>query len=185
MLSTKIPKHSRGETLEFILDEVGDAKNTPPPPAGGIPPQRLPGIIRWPIRTLLLPFVLLDILAVKLAKFFVPPPYRQEGGCMQRGNCCHYIIMEKPDGIFGRLHYYWNTEINGFYPRNKEAQVYKGVEIVVMGCRYLQKNGSCGHYHLRPRTCRDWPLIEYFGKPQFLKGCGFRAAPRNPEKKES
>lgn len=183
MFSTKLPSHHRGKTLDFIVDEVGNAKNIPPPPEGGIPPQTLPGIIRWPIRAFLLPFILLDILAVKMAKLVVPPPYRQEGGCMQRGNCCHYIIMEKPEGLFGWLFYYWNTEINGFYPRDKEAQVYKGMEVMVMGCRYLKKNGSCGQYTLRPRTCRDWPLIEYFAEPQILKGCGFRAVPRYPDEK--
>jgi Fe-S-cluster containining protein len=49
-----------------------------------------------------------------------------------------------------------------------------------MGCRYLKQDGSCSHYRLRPSICRTWPQIEYFGHPRILKGCGFKATPRDP-----
>ena len=51
--------------------------------------------------------------------------------------------------------------------------MYEEKEVYVMGCRYLQKNKRCKHYFLRPMVCRKWPIIEYFGYPKVLKGCGF------------
>ena len=53
----------------------------------------------------------------------------------------------------------------------------------VMGCRHLRKDGSCGDYHLRPLICRQWPVIEHFGYPKVLKGCGYASDP--PYEEES
>ena len=39
------------------------------------------------------------------------------------------------------------------------------------------KDGSCGQYRLRPQVCRQWPVIEHFGQPKILKGCGFSSSP--------
>ena len=49
-----------------------------------------------------------------------------------------------------------------------------------MGCRYLREDGSCSEYRLRPQVCRQWPVIEHFGYPKILKGCGFRSNPPFP-----
>jgi Fe-S-cluster containining protein len=78
----------------------------------------------------------------------------------------------------GKLYFFFNTQINGFYLRYKEPYEFDGDRVLVMGCRYLNKDGSCQHYHLRPTVCRKWPIIEHFGRPRILKGCGFRAIPR-------
>lgn len=157
---------------------AGEETTQPPLPEGGIPKQKVPGWMRWPIRALCLPFVLIDVSMQKFAKILIPPPYVQKGACKKRGNCCHYILLRKPKGILNRLFYYWNTEINGFYARSQEDYEYEGSLIRVMGCRYLQKDGSCKHYTLRPMICRKWPMIELFGTPRILKGCGFSAVPR-------
>lgn len=145
-----------------------------------IPKQRVPGWIRWPIRVFFLPFVLLDLQMQKIARILIPPPYKQIGSCKKRGACCHYIMMREPKGFLGKLHVLWNTEINGFFLRDLHPHEYEKKRVLVMGCRYLQKDGSCGHYFLRPMVCRKWPLIEYFGTPKMLKGCGFTAIPRKP-----
>lgn len=164
--------------LDQILAQAEEAEGPPPEPAAGIPKQWLPGWIRWPIRVLLLPWILLDLLAQKIAAKVMRPPYRQVGSCLKRGNCCHYILIPEAKGFLGRLNMVLNTQINGFYPRYKEAHEYDGMRVTVMGCRYLKKDGSCAHYHLRPIICRKWPMIEYFGHPRVLKGCGFKAVPR-------
>lgn len=167
--------HSDSE-LQTLIDQVGEA--LPPAPLGGIPKQWLPGWIRWPIRVLLLPWILLDLWAQKVARWVIRPPYRKVGHCLKRGNCCQYILIPEAKGVFGRLYLLLNTQINGFYLRFKESYEYDGEKVMVMGCRYLKKDGSCRHYHLRPTVCRNWPMIEYFGRPRILKGCGFRAVPR-------
>lgn len=165
--------------LEDLIFKAGDSAEPPPLPKEGIPRQKTPAWIRWPIRVFCLPFVLLDIAMQKFARFLVPPPYIQEGKCKKRGNCCHYIMIRKPKGIWGWLFHYWNTEINGFYQRSRDDYEYEGKPVMVMGCRYLQKDGSCKHYKLRPMVCRKWPVIEHFGYPRVLKGCGFTARPRH------
>ena len=109
----------------------------------------------------------------------IRPPYNRGGECKRRGNCCHYILFKKYRWrLLDRLYLFWCREINGFFLREKKAQVYDDSLWYVMGCRYLKKNGSCGHYHLRPSLCRTWPKIEIFGRHEMLKGCGFKAIPR-------
>lgn len=164
--------------IEDVIFQAGDADGPPPPPDGGIPKQKLPSWVRWPVRVFFLPFVLLDVAMQRFAKWLIRPPFKQVGGCKKRGNCCHYIMIRKPKGILGFVFRIWNTEFNGFYLRSQEAFEYENHKVMVMGCRYLQKDGSCKHYTLRPMVCRKWPVIEHFGVPRILKGCGFKAVNR-------
>lgn len=137
--------------------------------------QKVPGWIRWPIRCLLLPYVWIDTFAQKLARLIVQPPYKTSGSCKQRGACCRYILIEKPRGLLGKIYIGWFMEFQGFYPKGYPHVRSGKKKFVVMGCRYLQSNGRCGHYTLRPQVCRKWPVIEHFGAPELLKGCGFKA----------
>jgi hypothetical protein len=167
------------EELDAILVLAEEAEEPPPEPVEGIPPQWLPSWIRWPVRILLLPFILLDLGAQKMAKILVQPPFRKEGKCLKRGNCCHYILIPESRGLLGKFFYFWNTQVLGFYRRTQQIHESDGKRVLVMGCRYLKKDGSCGHYFLRPTVCRKWPIIEYFGYPRILKGCGFKAVPKD------
>ena len=173
-MRTKTPSDPK---LLSLLETAGEA--TSPPRSNPIPVQWVPSWIRWPIRCLALPFIFLDLCAQKLAKWLIPPPFKKEGHCLRRGNCCHYILIPPKKGLFGSLYYLWNTQILGFYPREKKTRLYEGKPVIVMGCRYLKEDGSCRHYRWRPTVCRQWPRIEYFGPPQILKGCGFRAVDKN------
>lgn len=166
------------KTLDEILVRAEEAEAQPPPPLGGIPKQWVPWWIRQPLCLLALPWILFDLYLQKLATLIIRPPQRKEGDCLRRGNCCHYILIPEPKGLLGRLNFFFNTQIYGFYPRFSEPYEYDGTKVVVMGCRYLEKDGSCGNYKLRPVVCRKWPMIEIFGTPRILKGCGFRAVPK-------
>ena len=165
--------------LEKLIFTASEAVKSPSPPKEGIPRQWIPGWIRWPLRAFLLPFILVDLAMQRLALWLIRPPYKQVGKCKKRGNCCYYIMIRKPKGIFGWFFKVWNTQFNGFYLRSEEDYEYENHRVMVMGCRYLQKDGSCKHYALRPMVCRKWPVIEQFGSPRILKGCGFKAVPRN------
>ncbi|MCB1119061.1 MAG: hypothetical protein KDK65_03790 [Chlamydiia bacterium] len=149
---------------------------TAPPPMGDIPKQWVPGWIRWPIRLLFLPFVWLDLAAKQIARWIIPPPYKQAGHCNKRGNCCHYVLVGKRAGFLGYLELFWNTQINGFFIR--DTVTVDDTKILVLGCRYLSPKGTCAHHTLRPVICREWPRIEHFGHPQILKGCGYRTIKR-------
>ena len=166
------------EDLEDLLALAGEATEQPPIPPGGIPLQYIPGSIRWPIRLLLLPFILLDMAAQRVAGWLIRSPLKQAGKCLRRGNCCHYILVPEEKGALGKLFYFWNTQFLGFYRRTTDVHESEGKRVYVMGCRYLKKDGTCRHYFLRPAVCRKWPIIEYFGRPRILKGCGFSAIPR-------
>lgn len=184
MLKMYQPEHDRMPSIEELEAVAGDATTRPPDPPEGIPQQWVPSWIRWPLRVLILPFVWLDLASQKVAKMLIKTPYKQEGSCLRRGNCCHYILLAEPKGFLGRLFFFWYTQINGFFLRNPQPIKHEGHRVVVMGCRYLMKNGSCKHHRLRPTLCRQWPLIEYFGYPRILKGCGYKAVPRStPTKK--
>jgi hypothetical protein len=165
--------------LDKLLIRAETAHSLPPEPEGGIPKQWLPGWIRWPLKVLILPWILLDFYSQKFAAFLIKPPYKKIGHCLKRGNCCHYILIPADKGLLGRLLLFFNTQVNGFFLRSQEPYTYGKDRILVMGCRYLKKDGGCAHYHLRPMVCRKWPQIEYFGQPRLLKGCGFKAIPRN------
>ena len=169
----------KSRRLEMYVDDAETRTSPPPAPSQGIKVQRVPGWIRWPIRLFFLPFIWLEILAQKIARLIIKTPNRQEGECLKRGNCCYYIIMPEPKGLLLRISYFWHTEINGFFFRDR-VEVEDGA-VYVMGCRYLNKDGSCRHHRLRPTICREWPRIEYFGRPRILKGCGYRAVPRKGE----
>lgn len=161
--------------LAKLLQQAEEATSLPEDPAGGIPPQKLPNWLRKTLQSLLLPLLLLEIGMEKLAKKIIRPPFTKVGSCKRRGNCCHYILLPQVKGILGPLLLFWHTEINGFYPRTNLSYEYEGQEILVMGCRYLKKDGSCSNYRFRPKVCRSWPLIELFGYPKILKGCGYQA----------
>ena len=171
-------EQNRIDTVEELTEIAGAATKPPPLPNGKIPRQWLPSVIRWPIRIMILPFVLLDLGIQQMVLKFIRPPFRQEGHCYQRGNCCFYILLPEPKGVIPRLFYFWYTQVNGFFLRKPEPIETEDGKMVIMGCRYLQKDGRCGHYRMRPSICRQWPMIEYFGHPRILKGCGFRATHR-------
>lgn len=164
--------------LEALLRQAESATEAPSDPIQGIPKQWLFPWIRWSLKIILLPFIHLDLLTQRIARIFIRPPFKQVGSCKRRGNCCHYILIPEAKGILGRLFYLWQTQINGFYLREPVAEEFEGKKVLVMGCRHLKKNGQCAHHFFRPMVCRKWPVIQHFGRPRILKGCGFKAVAR-------
>jgi len=173
MLKIISDKEPTSQSLSEIEEE-----ERPKEPEGGIPRQWLPGFVRWPLRLFLLPIILIDLAAQRVARWLIPPPFKRMGKCLRRGNCCYSILLPETKGILGRVFYFWNTQVLGFYRQDGLVYESEGKRVYVMGCRYLQKDGSCKHYALRPVVCRKWPMIEYFGVPRIIKGCGFKAVLR-------
>ena len=180
MFKRKTYYEAPSQLLEELLEEAGDATHQPAPPLEGIPKQWLPSWIRWTVKGVALPFVLLDLYMQKMARWMIRPPFKREGDCKRRGNCCHYVLIQYSKKLIGLLFYFWYTQVHGFYLRTKEPQYYEGKRMHVMGCRYLKKDGTCGQYRFRPLICRQWPIVEHFGYPKILKGCGYRSNPPYP-----
>ena len=171
-------------SLEELLKTAEEAVVAPAEPVGGIPRQKLPSWIRMTVKCLFLPFLYLELGTEKVAKWIIRPPYERVGTCKRRGNCCHYILFPETHGIVKKLFLFWNTEIHGFYRRENMNYEYEGKKVLVMGCRYLQKDGGCSNYKFRPKVCRSWPIIEYFGFPKVLKGCGYQAKLKKSSEKK-
>lgn len=114
-----------------------------------------------------------------MAKILIPPPYKRAGTCLRRGECCKTILIKKARGPLDKLSLFWNTEVLGFYIKDDKTAEVDGKSMYVAGCRYLQKDGSCKHYAYRPQVCREWPVIEHFGVPRIMKGCGYKIVMRN------
>lgn len=151
----------------------------PDPPRGGIPAYRTRRWFRVALRILVLPWMILDLAIQSVVRKIWPPPYRIEGSCKQRGNCCHYILMEWDTWMeklpwLGRFWMWWYTQIHGFYARGFDVENVDGRVARVMGCRHLQPDGRCAEYSLRPAICRQWPRITYTSQPHVLKGCGYQ-----------
>ena len=161
--------------LDDLLKIAEEATKPPEDPVEGIPKQKLPSWIRIGIRSLFLPFLHLELLTEKIAKWIIRPPFTKVGTCKRRGNCCHYILFPETKGLMKKLFHFWSFEVHGFYQRSHLEYEYEGKKVQVMGCRYLRKNGTCSNYFFRPKVCRSWPMIECFGYPKILKGCGYQA----------
>jgi hypothetical protein len=134
-------------------------------------------VTRWLWRELLRLFVLADLAAVRLVQKIVPPRYELRGACDQRGVCCTQIVGNPPRFVKrGRLiHLFaWYHQImHNFHV------VARGTDDeLIFRCGHLQTDGRCGIYRHRPRLCRNYPVLPWFGPPRLLPGCGFQVVPR-------
>lgn len=158
--------------LSEITEEVGLLKEAPP---SSLPPpkQWVPRLVSSGIRWMILPFVLLDQAAKKIARLLIQPPFQRTGSCSKRGNCCYYITMRKRRGIMNWFQRFWMFQVHSFFQREKEVFREGKHEYYLLGCSNLKKDGTCKEYKIRPIICREWPIIEIFGYPKILKGCGY------------
>ena len=165
-----------------VLQPAHDVR--PPPPASGIPRQRLPRGVRRALQIMVLPFVLLDVCVQRGVRVVLRPRFRLTGGCRRTGSCCRYITQPSSPGrnvikrFADRLQRVWATEVNGFYERDFDASDDDGARVVVFSCRCLAATGRCKNYALRPSLCRTWPRVDFFVEPRLYKGCGYAARPR-------
>lgn len=144
------------------------------------PAQWLPGWIRWPLRVLLWPYVVVDVAVERAVQRVGAPAWRLAGRCDRSGACCLHILAPLPAYIervppLRWLALAWFTQVHGFYERGFSSEMPGSPPARVLGCRYLRDDRGCAHYHLRPGLCRRHP--QRMGRPPaFLPGCGYRLA---------
>jgi hypothetical protein len=125
----------------------------------------------------MLPFIWLEIYAVKLVRFVYPPRFEIVGECHKRGTCCKSIIGNPPDWVkrgrwlqlFAAYHrVFHNFQVVARGPNDE----------VIFSCGHLRSDGRCGIYRYRPMLCRTYPVLPWFDAPKVLPGCGYQVAPR-------
>ncbi|NBV42327.1 hypothetical protein EBR96_06120 [bacterium] len=118
-----------------------------------------------------------------LSTFFgrlFPREYKITGKCLKRGVCCQQIAIHLSDGfwksdLLRRWGQWWYEFVYHFEWIRSEPDL----KVLVFRCRYLKTDGQCGIYKRRPYICRNYPQPRYFGRPEFLPGCGYQAERRN------
>jgi hypothetical protein len=137
------------------------------------------------LRTLFRWFVQMELLAMRVMRFFVKPRFVLRGQCQRRGVCCTMIVGNPPGfvkrtpallGVFVALH----RVIYNFHVVNRGES-----GEVIFSCGHLQSDGRCGIYRFRPLLCRNYPILPFFEPPRPLPGCGYRVVPRVVDRMQS
>jgi hypothetical protein len=104
------------------------------------------------------------------------------GDCRRCAECC-----EAPAIQVGSLVWHvpalrgaflvWQEHVNGFRLSGRQRHLH----VFVFECTHFDRaTRSCDSYDSRPGMCRDYPrLLLHQANPEFLPGCGYRAAPPN------
>lgn len=140
--------------------------------------------VRRLARLAVLPIVWLMEAGHRFGRVLLRTEYRVEGGCKQRGACCHHILMEWSSWFdrfpwLGRIALWKLTRFYDLYDKGYGWEVQDGLLVRVLGCHALRPDGRCGVYHTRPLFCRTYPEVPLVGRPLVLKGCGYDFARRD------
>lgn len=156
------------------------------------PPRRsrMARLLRRCAREFIWPFLLLLELGHRFGRVLLQTEYRVDGGCKQRGACCHHILMEWTPLLdrypwMGRLALWKMTRLYSFYDKGYSWEVQDGLLVRVLGCHSLRPDGRCGEYRIRPLFCRTYPEVPLTGRPHVLKGCGYRFNRRDGRQPET
>lgn len=148
-------------------------------------------IVRRLAREIVRLLVLLLELGHRTGRILLRTEYTVEGGCKQRGACCHHILLEWSPLLdrfpfLGKVVLWKLTRFYDFYDKGYSWEVQDGLLVRVLGCHALREDGRCGAYRLRPLFCRTYPEVPLTGRPLVLKGCGYSFARRDgaPEEPE-
>ena len=122
-------------------------------------------------------FVLFDLACTRLVQRVIKPQYVLGGSCHKRGVCCKSIIGNPPTFIKKS----WALRLYaGYHALMHKFEVVGRTEDdgLIFSCGHLRSDGRCGIYRHRPRLCRNYPVLPFFGPPQLLPGCGYKVVPR-------
>ena len=122
--------------------------------------------------------ILLDLGCMRLVQCVIRPRYVLRGRCQKRGLCCRNIVALPPAPMrrrpaLMRLFAQFHRLMHNF---RVVARTDDGG--LIFACGHLRSDGRCGIYRYRPRLCRNYPVLPFFGPPMLLPGCGYRVAPR-------
>lgn len=98
--------------------------------------------------------------------------YVLKGSCNKCGRCCHLLAVQYPK-FFERLPIVVNTLIK--WHQFRYNFMFRGKEEyhLLYECNWLLEGGRCKIYPFRPRLCREYPKMGFFGHPLRHAECGF------------
>ncbi len=123
-------------------------------------------------------------LGHRTGRYLLRTEYIVEGGCKQRGACCHHILLEWSSfldrhPLMGKLVLWKLTRFYSFFDKGYTWEIQDGLMVRVLGCHALLEDGRCGEYRLRPLFCRTYPEVPLTSRPLVLKGCGYEFSRRD------
>ena len=133
-------------------------------------------LLRLAVREIVRLFILLDLACASLVQKMIRPKFYVRGQCDKRGTCCKHIVGDPPRWVKRtRL-----LQAFAAYHRvmhNFEVVARGPDEQLIFSCGHLRSDGRCGIYRYRPRICRNYPVLPFYGPPRLLPGCGYRVVP--------
>jgi len=127
------------------------------------------------IKRAILALMIFDNWVTQGFKKVIPSRYKKEGQCRKCGACCREIHLRMTkkqirNDFFRDLAVRWISWLYGFVLLKIDySRCY-----LVFTCRHKDPGGLCGNYNWRPPICRNFPLVDYFEKPVFIKNCGYQ-----------
>ena len=126
------------------------------------------------LKRLILALMIFDNLVTQSFKKIIHSKYKRQGSCHKCGQCCEEVYLRMtPKQInakfFRNLCVRWISWLYGFVLLRMD---YSKTSLVFT-CEHKGIDKKCLNYSWRPPICRNFPLIDYFEKPVFIKGCGF------------
>jgi len=108
----------------------------------------------------------------EILSYFVPvrQKYKIEGKCLQCGKCCReiraYGLKNNNELRLMKLFLPW---YHRFFITGKDTD-----GNLVLSCKYLNPNGKCNVYSLRPLVCRNYPKKYIHFRGEMPDGCGYK-----------
>lgn len=126
------------------------------------------------LKRLIISGMLFDNRITQSLKRLFPTAFKIKGKCNQCGKCCEEILLKMTpsqikNNFFRSLCIRWISWLYDFYLLHVDLK--RGY--LAFSCRHRGGDGLCRNYRFRPPLCRNYPLLDYFERPAFIKGCGY------------
>lgn len=108
----------------------------------------------------------------ELLSYFIPVKQKYEitGHCNKCGKCCKEI---RSYGMKNEKHLRF---MQFLFPWYKIFYILKKDENnnLILSCKCLKEDGSCGIYQFRPFLCRNYPKKYINFNAEMINGCGYK-----------
>ena len=123
-------------------------------------------------------FEIIQLIESAILYPFKRTEYVRIGGCKNSGTCCKALGIVIPKWLLKipgveRYFVWWHHYCYNF------NYIGTNDNMLVYSCNHLTEDNKCSIYRWRPRMCRQFPHVTFWGMPDIHKGCGFSFKKRN------